>query len=283
MSDFFCLYNSRKTDSLNVEARLVSLEAACKKNNIRFCLVDEATADFSNLPVPTANDGLYNCARGSYLLEKVMLNDKVRSFYRNYNYLSFQDDSNLINIELEKQGIPLPGTIYKCYNDKQLLTQYVERLGGYPVVLKTYGGTGGLGVILVNNPATLYSLADYLASEETDFQLKEFIPSTSCERLTVLGDEVIYINSRPVKQDDFRSDVYSKNAHKIDLPDAVKQVAIQATHAANLNYAGVDLIISSKNSQPYILEVNCPQNFAINEQVTGESYSDKMIKWLFKL
>ncbi|SDE31449.1 ATP-grasp domain-containing protein [Niabella drilacis] len=281
MPNFFCLYSSKTTDSLNIEARLVSLKAACKKYNIRFCLIDEAKADFSNLPVPTDNDGLYNCARGSYLLEKTMLNNKERTFYRAYNYLSFQDDSNLINIELEKQGISVPKTIYKGSNEKQLLQQYVNYLDRFPVVIKTYGGTGGLGVIKVDNYATLFSLTDYLASQNINFQIKQFIVSHSCERLTVLGDKVIYANTRPTKPDDFRSDLYSKKAHRVNLPDEINKIAINATHAANLNYGGVDLIISSKNGKPYILEVNCPQNFAIHEQVTGESYAEKMIEFLF--
>ncbi|MFT3947932.1 MAG: ATP-grasp domain-containing protein [Agriterribacter sp.] len=282
MPDFFCIYNSAVTDSLNVQARLTSLENACRKYSIQFCLMDEAKTDFSNLPVPTENDGLYNCARGSYLLEKVMLNNKVRSFYRTYNYLSFQDDSNLINIELEKQNTPTPKTIYKGNNDKQLLHRHVDYLGGFPIVIKTYGGTGGVGVIKVDNLATLYSIADYLMAKKIDFQLREFIPANSCERMTVLGDEVIYTITRPIKTDDFRSNAYDKKSHILTLPDEINQVAVKATHAANLNYAGVDLIISSKDNKPYILEVNCPQNFAMHEQITGESYTDKMIEFLFK-
>ncbi|WP_156522700.1 hypothetical protein [Arachidicoccus ginsenosidimutans] len=65
MSQFYCIYNSQTTDSLNVAARLASLEKACQKYNIQFCLMDEAITDFSNLPVPTEHDGLYNCTRGS--------------------------------------------------------------------------------------------------------------------------------------------------------------------------------------------------------------------------
>lgn len=282
MANFYCIYNSKATDSLDVAARLNSLEKACIKHNVNFYLLDEAVIDFSNLPIATEADGLYNCARGSYVLETCLLNSKVKTFYRNYNFLFLRDDTSQLSIELEKQDIPVPKTIYKGNNDKTLLKKYVDFLGGFPIILKTYGGTGGLGVIKVDNFSTLYSLTDYFVSEKTDFQMKEFIPSNSCERLTVLGDEVIYSNSRPIKQDDFRSDVYSKEAHKIDLPNEIKQVAIRATHAANLNYAGVDLIISNKDNKPYILEVNCPQNFAIHEQVTGESYADKMIAWLFR-
>lgn len=281
MQNFYCLYNSKSTDSLNLEARLTSLKNACEKFNINFRLIDEAKADFSNLPIPTSNDGLYNCARGSFILEKVMLNSNVKTFYRTYNYLSFQDDSNLITIELEKQGIPLAKTVYQGNNDKKLLKKYVEFLNGFPVVIKTYGGTGGVGVIKVDNFATLYSLSDYLISKKTNFQIKEFIPSNSCERITVLGDKVIYTNTRPLKENDFRSDVYDSKTHAIKMPNEINEIAIKAAHAANLNYAGVDLIVSNKDNKPYILEVNCPQNFAIHEQITGENYAEKMISWLF--
>jgi len=92
----------------------------------------------------------------------------------------------------------------------------------------------------------------------------------------------LYTITRPNKIDDFRSNVYDKKSHTTEMPKEIKEVAIKATHAANLNYAGVDLIISSKDNKPYILEVNCPQNFAIHEQVTGENYSEKMIAWLFQ-
>lgn len=282
MPKLYCLYNSATTDSLDVKARIISLENACIVYNIDFILLDESKVDFTNLPVPTKEDGLYNCARGSRLLESHLLNKDVNTFYRAFPGNSVFADTNKIGIQLAKQNIPMPKTIYKGNNDKPLLKKYIDFLGGFPIILKTYGGTGGIGVIKVDNFSTLNSLTDYFVSEKTDFQMKEFIPSNSCERLTVLGDEVIYSNSRPIKQEDFRSDVYSKEAHKIDLPNEIKQVAIKATHAANLNYAGVDLIISSKDNKPYILEVNCPQNFAIHEQVTGESYAEKMIEWLFR-
>lgn len=281
MAKFYCLFNSIATDSLDVDARIASLKKACIKLKIEFVLVDEAKTNYNSLPMPTSEDGLYNCARGSYLIESLLINREVKTFYREYPFYSQKDDSNFIGIQLEKYKIPTPKTIFKGSNNKQLLKQYVEYLGGFPVVIKTYGGTGGLGVIKVNNIDTLFSIADYLVLEKKEFQLKEFVPSNSCERVTVLGNEVVYTISRPIKDDDFRSDGYSQAAHQIILPDEINQTAIRATHAANLNYAGVDLIISNKDGKPYILEVNCPHNFAQHEKLTNESYSEKMVEWLF--
>ena len=280
--NFYCLYNSQTTDSLDVQARLDSLEKACIKHRIKFCLVDEATANFSNLPIPSSEDAIYNCARGSSLLEMIMINKDVRTFYRSYNLLCQKDDTSQLCIELEKHGIPMPKTIYKGSNNRALLEQYVDYLNGFPIILKTYGGTGGLGVIMVSNFANLFSLTDYFLSEKKDFQLKEFIPSDSCERVTVLGDKVLHAIRRPIKGNDFRSNGYANECHAIQLSEEIQTIAVRATHAVNLNYAGVDLIISSKNNKPYILEVNCPQNFAHHELITGEGYADKMIEWLFR-
>lgn len=281
MPTFYCLYNSIETSSQEQSDRLLSLRRSCEKSGILFYSIDEASADFTSLPVPTAEDALYNCARGSYLLESVLINRNVRTFYREYPFFSQKDDSNFICIQLEKQNISTPKSIYKGTNDKNLLKNYVDFLGGFPVIIKTYGGTGGIGVIKVDSYSSLFSIADYYAGIKVDFQIKEFIESESCERVTVLGNEVLYSISRPILENDFRSDGYSNRAKKTILSKEINNMAIKATHAANYNYAGVDIIISSRDHKPYILEVNCPHNFARHEQITGENYSEKMIRWLF--
>ena len=282
MRKFYCIYNSSCTQSLDMEDRIQSLKKACESLNILFEPLDEAIVDFSILPSPTEKDALYNCGRGSYLLESVLINKKVRTFYRRYPLHSQKDDSNFLNFELKKQNIPLPKTIYKGTNDKKLLAKYIEQVGGFPVILKNYGGVSGIGVIKVDNCETLNSIADYFISVDQPFQIKEYIPADSCERVVVLGDEVIYTISRPVKENDFRSDGYSKETRKIELPADIKKVAVDAAHAANLNFAGIDILISKKDSKPYVLEVNCPHNFAQHEKITGENYASKMIAWLFR-
>lgn len=283
MPEFFCTYNSSLSDSLDLQPRLNSLREACRRLDINFVSLDESKVNLLELPTPTAEDALYNCARGSYLLERLMLNREVRSFYRNYEVLSQQDDSNILTIELEKQNIPVPRTVYQGTSNRLLLNKYIDHLGGFPVVLKNYGGVSGVGVIKVESYPTLYSLADYFSSKKEAFQIKEFIPSSTCERVTVLGDEVLYTISRPVKENDFRSDGYSDRTRKIELTPELKKIAVSAAHAANLNFAGIDLIVDERTSRPYILEVNCPHNFVQHEKITGENYSLSIVKWLFNI
>lgn len=282
MNRFFCLYNSSCKDSLDLQARLDSLQSACRYYDVLFKGIDEATVDVTTLPTPTANDGLYNCARGSYLLEKMLMNRQVRTFYRNYEVLSQKDDCNILTIELEKHGIATPKTIYKGTNNKKLLTQYMEYLEGFPVVIKTYGGVSGVGVVTVDSFSGLFSLADYLVKRNEEFQIKQFIPSNTCERVTVLGNKVLYSISRPIKANEFRSDGHSPKAKTIELGKEINQLAVKAAHASNLNFAGIDIIINSKDGKGYVLEVNMPHNFAQHEKIAGKSYSRAMIKWLFE-
>ncbi|HEX6503885.1 MAG TPA: hypothetical protein VF011_11585, partial [Terriglobales bacterium] len=45
--------------------------------------------------------------------------------------------------------------------DRDTLRRYVERMGGFPVVVKFPGFSRGVGVIRVDSLASLFSLADY--------------------------------------------------------------------------------------------------------------------------
>lgn len=283
MSNFFCLYNSRKSDSLNVQERIILLKESCVKHDINFILVDEAVADFSNLPIPKSNDALYNCARGSYLLESRLINKSVKSFYRTYPLYSQRDDSNFLCMELEKNGIPIPRTIFKGTNNRDLLIKYVTQLGNFPIILKTYGGTGGQGVIKIDSYHTLFSITDYFVAKEIDFQFKEFIASSCCYRVCVLGDNVIYTAKRPIKKNDFRNNIVTDKSEFIEVSSIIKDLAIIASHNSNLNFSGVDIITCEKTNKNYVLEVNCPQDFAIHQKYLALNISDLIIKYLFNL
>ncbi|MDF9799233.1 glutathione synthase/RimK-type ligase-like ATP-grasp enzyme [Catalinimonas alkaloidigena] len=281
MSRFFCIYNSVYTDSLDLKERLDSLKGGCNFHSIEFVEIDEDFVDFSTLPIPNSNDGLYNCARGSFITERLMLNENVKTFYRNYEVLSQKDDSNILTIELQKKNIPTPKTIYKGTNNRNLLNKYVDFLDGFPLIVKTYGGVSGVGVIRIDSYSSLFSITDFLVKKNEDFQIKQFIKSNSCERVTVLGDKVLYSITRPIKEQEFRSDGYSKSVRKVELGSKINEIAIKAAHASNLNFAGIDIIVDRKNKEAYVLEVNLPHNFVQHEKITGEKYSREMIGWMF--
>nr|WP_162988857.1 hypothetical protein [Pedobacter schmidteae] len=262
--------------------RLGLLKSACVKNDIHFVSLDQATVDFSDLPVPTENDGLYNCSRGSMLLERCMLNLKVRTFYREFPGVGLTENSNHWSILHKMYNISMPKTVFNGTNDKALLKKYVDFLAGFPLVLKTYGGTGGVGVIKVDNYATLFSVCDYFTENRIEFALKEFIPAETCERLTVVGDQVVAGICRPIVADDFRSNAFDTKTFSKRYGPEVTGLAIKAVQCSNFNLGGVDIVVDKRTGVPHVLEVNFPLNFVHSEIVTGVSISNDMVTYLFR-
>ena len=282
MARFYCTYNSETSTSLNLSLRIELLQNACNKLAIPFFAMDQAKADFSSLPVLSNNDGLYNCSRGSYLLENALLNTEVRTFYRSFNFLSIKDDNGILQSELERSGVSCPRSIHCGTNDRSLLNKYQEQLNGFPLILKVYGHSGGVGVILIESFAALISTADHLKKQGVNFQLKEFIAAETVERATVLGDKVLYCISRKIPKQDFRTNYFEEEKRLITLDSEAEKLAVKASHACNYNFAGVDMIWDKKTQKWMVLEVNFPQNFAVHEIDFNTACSEHMLKWLFK-
>ncbi|NVK85983.1 MAG: hypothetical protein HWE21_16770 [Cytophagia bacterium] len=278
---FFCLYNSSASESHSVSDRLKLFEEACQKLEIEFVPLDQSKTDFSKLPHTDSEDGLYNCARGSYLLEYALLSPLVKTFYRSYNPNSIKDDNGILQAALVAHGIDTPKTIFCGTNDRTHLKKYADYLGGFPLVLKTYGKSGGLGVISIDSLSSLYSLADYLIAENISFQLKEWIDADTVERVTILGDRVLYTISRAIGPEDFRTDYFKNHNELVSLDKESERLAILAAHACNYNFAGVDLIRRKKDGKAFILEVNFPQNFAPHEIDFKTNCAEEMLRWLF--
>ncbi|NVK85980.1 MAG: ATP-grasp domain-containing protein [Cytophagia bacterium] len=277
MKVLHCLYNSA-SDSLHLQERLTAIQKACESAQVECLVYDQQTTDFSDLPVLTRADGLYNCARGSRLLECSMINEEVLTLYRNFPGTSVYRDSNQLNIVLEKRGINTPKTIHCGTNDPQLLKKYVELLG-FPLVLKTFGGSGGVGTMVVESYQSLKSLSDFLVSRQTDFLLKEFIPSDGVFRITAINGEVVTSFKRVIQpKSDFRTDaIYGEIQLYNNISDDISELAIKAIEKANLYMAGVDVIVHKETGTPYVLEVNLPANFYKEGQYSGVDVYAKMI------
>ncbi|WP_422355227.1 ATP-grasp domain-containing protein [Roseivirga pacifica] len=279
MKHLHCLYNS-KSDSLHLDERLHEIEDVCRVAGIECTFYDQASVDFSSLPRLTNQDALYNCARGSRLLECAMINEEVLTLYRSFPGTSVYRDPNQLNIILEKRGISTPKTIHCGSNNPALLHKYSDLLG-FPMVLKTFGGSGGVGTMIVDSYQSLKSLSDYLAAQNTEFLLKEFIPSDGVFRVTAINGEVVtYFKKTLEPKTDFRTDaMHGEIALHQNMREDITQLSIDAIYHANLYMAGVDVIVDARTNKPYVLEVNLPANFYKEAQYSGRSVYSKMLQF----
>jgi glutathione synthase/RimK-type ligase-like ATP-grasp enzyme len=112
----------------------------------------------------------------------------------------------------ERAGLPAPATIPCSTTRRGLLRSYVERLGGFPVVLKVAGGSGGLGVMRADSFPALFSLVDFLRSKGYNPLLTAYVPDAVHWRLVVVGSRVAAAYKNVNDTDAFRT-------HASDAPE----------------------------------------------------------------
>lgn len=276
--NLYCLYEDLYE---GVELRLRQIESACNQLNINFFAFNSTTIDYSNLPILTSNDLLYNSSRGSQTLESILLNKNVTTFYLNNPDLNQTFSTTDWSILHEKAGLLAPKTIFSITNNRQLLKNYVEYLGGFPIVIKATGSTRGIGTIKIDSWQNLISTIDYLITTGDKFIMRQFIKAKSGCRLIVLGNEVIAGADFTMNTDDFRNAVdlsqvkYTKRIYS----EQVNQTAIKATHLANTAFSGVDFL-EDANGNFYLLEINFPTGFSGLIDVCGVDIPYKMVEYL---
>lgn len=275
---FYCLHEGFYE---GVQLRLEQLQSACDKLQIKFIAIDSLTADYSNLPILSKTDLLYNCARGSQTLESILLNNEVTTFYIKNPTLNQTVSSTDWSILHEKANIKAPKTIFHITKNRNLLKKYVDYLDGFPVIIKATGSTRGIGTIKIETWQNLVSTVDYLVTTNDKFILREFIQGKSGCRLIVIGNEVIAGADFEMNKDDFRNAVdlaQVKYTHRT-YSKPINEIAIKATHLANVQLSGVDFL-EDENGEFYLLEINFPTGFSGLIDVCGVDIPFKIVEYL---
>lgn len=279
------LYLLRRSTSNPATFQLLA-EAASKKGlTVHDMCWDQF--DFSSPPKLTNEDGLFALSfdRGTKIMERVLLNEEVHTFYNHYTDAIAKPDNVVgTSLLLQKAGVDIIPTIFSLSKDKNVLKSYVDALGGFPVIVKSAGGSHGRGVMKIDSLDSLASVCDYLLTLDHDFVLRAFIPHTKQARLIVVGDQVVASHQNYATLD-FRSNVGPnelRTREVVDFSTEICHMAVQAVRTLHYEFGGVDILFHNKTNKPYIAEVNFPCFFPSTQQLTGVDIAMKMIEHLMK-
>lgn len=274
---FYLLHEGEAASALD---RASIVGAACERAGIPFTAFDSLTADYGDLPRLMPGDMLFNAGRGSIRLETLLMRPHVASF-RTCGSTRFTDnaDTTAYCAVIEAMGLPQPRTIHRLPRDYAGLERAVRAVGGFPVVIKVVGGTMGVGVMVVESMRSLRSLADYLRTTGDEFILRQFIPAAHVARLVVLGDQIVASLKYALDDEDFRGLPYRQGGQPMAFGDAVDDLAREASHAAQYDFTGVDILIDP-SGRPHVLEVNAPSNFVALERDLGLPVGDMVVAHL---
>jgi len=145
----------------------------------------------------------------------------------------------------------------------------------YPIIVKPAQGQKGQGIEKCEKEVELVSL---LKREDQKLLVQEFLPIEGDLRVFVVGDEVLGAMMRFVPEDDFRSNAsLGAKAEQVELTDEIKDIAIKATKAMDLEIAGVDL--AEAHGKWFVFEANFTPQWQKFNEVTGINPAKNIIDY----
>ena len=161
---------------------------------------------------------------------------------------------------------------------KQDFIENATRVLGLPMIIKEAYGSFGAQVYLANTLEEAKKIVTSLGHK--DFVMQEFISESRGRdvRVNVVGGRVASAMER-YNEKDFRSNISNGgNMKKIELSKDMEAIAIAATEAIGLDFAGVDVLFG--NDGPIVCEVNSNPHFKSSLECTGVDMSEKIIEYI---
>lgn len=286
MAKFYCIVRAK--DNIHNPEAYQFLQDASRKRNVEFVTLEANKFDYvGGLDDINERDIVYRLGTGrrTAVLEALVSARGAKGPYENLSALLSRGFSWGSSIAMQGAGVPIIPTIFNISkNEMSRLSEYVEYLGGMPIIVKASGGSHGSGVMKVDSLDELNRQIDEIADEDaSEFVLRKYIEEARHYRLVVLGDEVIDTIEYKMPPDDFRTNASAipEVEPRNDVSAETKDIAIRAVRASGVQFGGVDILID-QSGDPYVAEVNFPCNFARNQMCTGTDIAGKLVDFLLK-
>jgi ribosomal protein S6--L-glutamate ligase len=184
---------------------------------------------------------------------------------------------------LSNKGIPVPTTI--VVKRFEYLNIAIEKVGGFPIIIKTPFGSMGSGVAIVETRRALHSAFDMLLTSP-DFNsllIQEYVEEAEGKdiRVYIVDSKILTAMERIAPEEEFRSNLALGGVGNVaKLSKEEKKIALDAAKVLDLKVAGVD-ILRSKHG-PVVMEVNCNAGIEGITEVTGIDIAKEIVKYAVK-
>jgi ribosomal protein S6--L-glutamate ligase len=152
-------------------------------------------------------------------------------------------------------GLRSPITVFA--KNPENISFLIDKVGGLPCVVKTPYGSQGTGVIKVENYQQTKATLELLHSRGIDTLLQQYIEGGGKDyRVIVVGEKVVCVMERS-SADGFKANLsQSGKGKKVILSKEHEEFCVKASKAIGLDFSGVDIMISNKDSRAYLIEIN---------------------------
>lgn len=168
---------------------------------------------------------------------------------------------------------------WQLLNDNELNNR-IERLGGFPVVVKTLGLSHGQGVSKIDSIKNFRIKLQTTDWREYEMIARKYLSSYRHFRLIIIDNSVVAAIEYHKPEDDFRTNATEEPIvtalEVVGLDDKVKNLALDAVKLRASLTGGVDILFDSEGSA-FLAEVNVPCYFTRAEAPTGIDISSQLI------
>lgn len=258
------------------------LRESCEQREIEFVQIDAPTFDYEPSHRAGPGDMLY-CAGTSAaagFVEEHLYQKGVATFYSSADGPLTRTASPLL--VLQRAGVPVPRWVHVVTGDRGLLRRYVERMGGFPVILKFAGFSRGMGVTRIDSLPSLFSIVDHTLASGSHPLLCAYVHPATHWRAVVVGDRVVSHYRNVTDKDDFRTSGSDREEdYRVSAPAGLEETAVAAVRALGHEFGGVD-VLEHPSGRLYVLESNHPCYFASAQLAIGTDVSGAMVEHLLR-
>jgi len=188
-------------------------------------------------------------------------------------------DKMYANQILAQAGLPIPKTMLTRFPCK---AELVEKVVGFPCVIKVVTGSHGAGVYLCETAKQFEDLSELISS--LDFKnsmiVQEYVQYSEGRdlRVIVIGGRVVGAMLRQSTDGSFKANISrGGEGTAFDVDDQMELLAIQTAKVLDLDIAGVDLLFSTDGYK--ICEANSSPGFKGFEKALGINIPQKVFDY----
>jgi ribosomal protein S6--L-glutamate ligase len=256
------------------------LRGACRERDVNFVIVDPRSFGFDEVERAQPGDLLYRPAVSwaAQQVERFVYRPGVATFYQDERDIYFGTVDPVLLYR--RCGLPVPDYVPCTTSDRSVLRSAVDRLGGFPVVVKVPGHSSGIGVMLAPDLASLFALVDYLSASGTIAVLMRYVADALHWRVVTVGDRAVAAYRNFAQPDDFRTAAGSaRTDYFSDVRPDLAEIALASVRALRRAHGGVD-ILEAPDGSLYLLEANFPCYFPQAQLVAGIDIAGAMVDHL---
>ena len=197
----------------------------------------------------------------------------------NSSAIEASKDKMYANQILAQAGLPIPKTMLTRFPCK---AELVEKVVGFPCVLKVVTGSHGAGVYLCENAKQFEDLSELISSLDgkTSMIIQEYIQHSEGRdlRVIVIGGRVIGAMQRSSTDGSFKANISrGGKGEAYDVDDELEMLSIQVAKVLDLDIAGVDLLFHSDGYR--ICEANSSPGFKGFEAALDINIPEKVFNY----